>query len=473
MEHKPMICMMTQSTCYKGTRTFTPQGVLWHSTGANNPNLMRYVQPDDRASNRKNMLDILGTNPYKNDWNHIQRTAGVNAWIGKLKNGSITTVQVMPWSYRPWGCGSGIKGSCNNTHIQFEICEDGLEDEKYFKAIYQEACELTAYLCKIYGFDPKGMINMNDINIPVILDHVGASNLSLSSNHADIQHWFTRFGKTMDNVREDVAQLLSSDRDRNVFIPTPQIPPSEISEVQNEDFIIISDLQPFQKQTSVLDVFMSPIHKKYIKSTTGIHYISNSGSDERGKYSGGEAGDQTGKEWTLRTWFNRPWTHVLRYPDQRVALRIAELGIDAALNEHIGYDQGERTTYWGQLQISGYEPSRINENCEADCSTGVCSNVRAVGFLMDINPLKNLKATYTGDMLQGFKTAGFQVFTDKKHLTQSDYLLPGDILLNVGHHTATNITIGKQMKNQWYPSEADEISERNESFLIWDWLNRP
>ena len=41
----PMTCMMTQSTCYKGTKKMTVKGVLWHSTGANNPTLKRYVQP--------------------------------------------------------------------------------------------------------------------------------------------------------------------------------------------------------------------------------------------------------------------------------------------------------------------------------------------------------------------------------------------------------------------------------------------
>jgi hypothetical protein len=39
----PLVCMMTNSTCYKQTRTMNPVGVLWHSTGANNPNLKRYV----------------------------------------------------------------------------------------------------------------------------------------------------------------------------------------------------------------------------------------------------------------------------------------------------------------------------------------------------------------------------------------------------------------------------------------------
>ena len=32
--------------------------------------------------------------------------------------------------------------------------------------------------------------------------------------------------------------------------------------------------------------------------------ISNSGSDERGAYKGGQAGDQTGREWQIRSWYN-------------------------------------------------------------------------------------------------------------------------------------------------------------------------
>jgi len=41
--NKPMVCMMTNATCYKGTRKMQVKGVLWHSTGANNPWLKRYV----------------------------------------------------------------------------------------------------------------------------------------------------------------------------------------------------------------------------------------------------------------------------------------------------------------------------------------------------------------------------------------------------------------------------------------------
>ena len=32
------------------------KGVLWHSTGANNPNIKRYVQPSDNDTNKTKLL---------------------------------------------------------------------------------------------------------------------------------------------------------------------------------------------------------------------------------------------------------------------------------------------------------------------------------------------------------------------------------------------------------------------------------
>lgn len=40
------------------------------------------------------------------------------------------------------------------------------------------------------------------------------------------------------------------------------------------------------------------------------------------------------------------------------------------------------------------------------------------------------------------KAAGFEVLTENKYLTSDAYLLAGDILLNDGAHTATNLTDG-------------------------------
>ena len=58
--------------------------------------------------------------------------------------------------------------------------------------------------------------------------------------------------------------------------------------------------------------------------------ISNCGHDERGKYSGGKAGDQTGTEWQVINWYNRPWKCVLRHPDAATRKLIAQMAKAAA-----------------------------------------------------------------------------------------------------------------------------------------------
>lgn len=204
--NKPLACMMTQSSCYRGTYRFTPKGVLWHCTGANNPNLWRYVQPSDNDPNKATLLTKIGKNNYESDWNHQAVSAGVNAWIGKLANGEVITVQALPWDYAPWGCG----GAANGTHIQFEMCEDALTDSVYFNKCYREGVELTAYLCKLYGIDPMGYIWLNGRKVPTILCHHDAYNLGVGTGHYDVYNWFNRFGKTMEDVRDDVAALMQN-----------------------------------------------------------------------------------------------------------------------------------------------------------------------------------------------------------------------------------------------------------------------
>lgn len=186
------------------------KGVLWHSTGANNPNIKRYVQPSDNAADRDAMLALLGVNKSKNDWNHTNRQCGMNCFIGKLADGSIATVQTMPWDYKPWGCGSGSKGSCNNGWIQFEICEDNLKNEEYFNAVYREGVEITAYLCKMFNIDPFGTVNYKGVSVPTILCHSDSHKLKLGGNHGDVYHWFKKYGKTMEDVRKDVHALLNN-----------------------------------------------------------------------------------------------------------------------------------------------------------------------------------------------------------------------------------------------------------------------
>ncbi len=181
--------ILTNNACYKAGKTITPKGIMVHSTGANNPNLKRYVGPDD---------GLLGKNQYNNHWNQDKpdgRQVCVHGFIGKLADGSIATYQTLPWNYRAWHAG----GSANDTHIGFEICEDDLTDTSYFSAVYKEAIELCVYLCKQYGLTEKD-----------IICHSEGYKLGIASNHGDVMHWFPKHGKSMDIFRADVKAGLAA-----------------------------------------------------------------------------------------------------------------------------------------------------------------------------------------------------------------------------------------------------------------------
>jgi hypothetical protein len=221
-DNKPLVCIQTQSTCYKGTQKMEIKGVLWHSTGVNNPSLRRYVQPSDvrhtlDTYSKEKWIKILGKNKYQNDWNHIVRKAGVNCWIGKLADETVTVIQTLPWDFKPWGCGRGNKGSCNDGWIQLEICEDNLNNKDYFNKAYKEACEITAYLCKLYNINPKGTVLHNGIKVPTILCHQDSYKLELGSNHTDVYHWFSKYKKDMDTVRHDVNTLLEGSTIKKLY----------------------------------------------------------------------------------------------------------------------------------------------------------------------------------------------------------------------------------------------------------------
>ena len=175
---------LTQNDCYLAGRTIRPAGVMIHSTGADNPWLSRYVAPDDGRLGR----------PSGRHWNQSGVGACVHAFVGRLEDGTVVAYQTLPWNMRGWHCGR--RG--NDSHISIELCEDGLTDAGYFSAVYREAVELTARLCREFELDP--------LEPEVVLCHAEGYELGMASNHGDVLHWFGRHGKTMDDFRADVAK---------------------------------------------------------------------------------------------------------------------------------------------------------------------------------------------------------------------------------------------------------------------------
>lgn len=99
-----------------------------------------------------------------------------------------------------------------------------MKDKNYFNKVYTEACELTAYLCNMFNINPKATVSYGGVKVPTILCHADAYDLGLGSNHGDVYHWFIKYGKDMDDVREDVAKLMKS----KIII--------EDSKVENQEF---------------------------------------------------------------------------------------------------------------------------------------------------------------------------------------------------------------------------------------------
>ena len=175
-----------------------------HSTGANNAYIKRYVGPDD---------GILGANQYGNHWNKSNATKCVHAFIGKVADGSVKVYQTLPWDHRCWGVGSGNKGSYNSTHIQFEICEDGLTNEEYYNQAFTLAKELCAFLCALYG-----------ISTDNIVGHYEAAAAGYGSNHGDPKNWQKKFGGSMAQFRADVKAMLGQ-VESNTTVAKPEAEP--------------------------------------------------------------------------------------------------------------------------------------------------------------------------------------------------------------------------------------------------------
>lgn len=183
--------------------------------------------------------------------------------------------------------------------------------------------------------------------------------------------------------------------------------------------------------------------------------VSNCGSDERGKYTGGSPGDQTGREWRLRSWYQFGQNVVLVHPDSRVNALVADMAEAAARNDRVGYCQGHRTTFYEQLKMAGWRPEKIAKDCEADCSSGVAAIVQGAGRRLGIAALQGVpKDCYTGNLRAALVKAGYAAHTEAKYLTGDAYLPRGAISLNEKKHVNIQVTDGAK---SGAPGKGEEV----------------
>lgn len=145
--------------------------------------------------------------------------------------------------------------------------------------------------------------------------------------------------------------------------------------------------------------------------------------DERGKATGGKAGDQTGKEVSTQPWYkhSKGW-RVLRCIDPVAAIKIGDAMEAACANRCIGYDQGERLTLYNASKPYGFDPSQVTKNVECDCSSLVRVCVAYAGI-----DTANFRTTNEAGILLG--TGKFKELKGTEYTDSPDRLCRGDILV--------------------------------------------
>ena len=175
----------TKSDAWRNS-ALTPKGIMVHSTAAPG----------------------VSAQAFRDRWDRPGVGASVHYFVDDQD-----IIQCLPLNKRA----GHAAGTANSTHIAFEMCEPaGLTYNAsgsaitaynppagYFAAVWDNAVGLCAKLCAEYGFDP--------LDKKVLLCHCEGYAQGIASNHADVEHWFVKEGRNMDDFRAAVKAAMEGE----------------------------------------------------------------------------------------------------------------------------------------------------------------------------------------------------------------------------------------------------------------------
>ncbi len=185
---------LMRNPCYTAGRKITVKGLMLHSVGCPQPKASAFISSWDSPAH------------------------GGSCVHGFIDGEDGTVYQTLPWNHRGWHCGSGSRGSGNNTHIGVEMCEPACirytagsnftcSDVDAARAVaertYGAAVELFAMLCVKYGLDP--------LADGAVISHKEGCARGIASNHGDPEHLWGQLGMgyTMDGFRRAVRAAMA------------------------------------------------------------------------------------------------------------------------------------------------------------------------------------------------------------------------------------------------------------------------
>lgn len=157
--------------------------------------------------------------------------------------------------------------------------------------------------------------------------------------------------------------------------------------------------------------------------------------DENGHASGGEAGDQTGREVKIGNYYDFGQNYVLRFRSSSVGRCAAKIAKSLAKNNNIGYDQAQRFTLYSLAQSANWDFNELKKllksrKVECDCSS-FAATVINLAFGKKVVPCfttSTIRAYYDPVKLQVMK------LSDAKKKWHK-----GDMPFKAGKHIIINI----------------------------------
>lgn len=263
-EETPMdgitVDIMENSACYKAGRKITPKGIMVHSTGT--PGAMadqlRASWDNTQATAAVHAIidegHTLMTLPWSaRGWHAGTGSGGKTAndthiafeicepeqcrllpveWVPLYQGNSNNPawavkrlqMELQARGYDPKGVDGSFGPGCKAALMSFQkdagldadgscgpatraalaerdgsyLKYDQAETADYFAAVWNRAVALCAKLCRDYGLSPEADI----------LCHAEGYRQGIASNHADVEHWWPRHGKTMNDFRTAVREVL-------------------------------------------------------------------------------------------------------------------------------------------------------------------------------------------------------------------------------------------------------------------------
>lgn len=179
--------------------------------------------------------------------------------------------------------------------------------------------------------------------------------------------------------------------------------------------------------------------------------IGSARIDERGKASGGAAGDQTGKEVSTQEYYvhSKGW-YVIRPKSAEVAKKLAYDMKAACDNKYIGYDQNQRNTLYDVVKKFDFDCAKVKTKCETDCSALVRVCCAYAGI-----DVANFNTSSEKSVL--LATGKFEALSN----VAKDDLHVGDILVTKtkGHTAIVISTTAKQTESTSTPESNGKLSK--------------